>query len=196
MKNNEATKIYIVSKDVKQAECASAGLKGHGLNVSACFRDLELAEEFCRDEAPKAVVVEADLLLAASTRTLSSLAGQAVIMLSEPGQAARAIKTAQLPIDSLVLKPIDTRHLAISIGLALKNRQNLVNLAQDAVSKNDELAQRKVVEQAKGILMSKTGWDPLQAEDYLCQQAESNGISLGSAAKSYIADPEIKNKAC
>ncbi len=181
--------IIIVSEDRKQAEYISAGLKVHGINVCACLTDIELVEDLCRRRQPLAVIVDEDQLRRAPAPTLAALASSAVVLLADPEQASDAVRKARIPIDALALRPIDTRHLAISIDLAMKNRIRLAKLAQDSAERRTELEQRKFVERAKGILMSKMDWDPIQAEDYLQKMADDARTSIGLAAKSIVDNP-------
>ena len=181
--------IIIVSKDQKQAEYISAGLKVHGLNVRACLTDIQLTEDICRRQQPLAVIVDEDQLRSAPSHALAALASMAVVLLADPDKASDALNKARIPVDALALRPVDTRHLAISIELAMKNRMRLARMARDSAERRMELEQRKLVERAKGILMSKMDWDPLQAEDYLQKMADQANTSIGLAAKNIVDNP-------
>ena len=91
---------------------------------------------------------------------LAALASMAVVLLADPDKASDALNKARIPVDALALRPVDTRHLAISIELAMKNRMRLARMARDSAERRMELEQRKLVERAKGILMSKNGLGP------------------------------------
>lgn len=195
MKNNAKTNIIVIVKDQNQATHISNGLKSHGHNVSACLGDIELVKQLRLGQTPLAVVVDDELLRGAPNRVTSALAAAAVILMAKPNRAQDAIKRATIPIDALVLRPVDIRHLAMAIDLAVQNRQRLAVLANDCAEKHAELEQRKVVERAKGIMMNEMGWDPKQAEDYLRRQAQELGVSLGQAAQAYIDSPVMGNKA-
>ena len=88
---------------------------------------------------------------------------------------------------SYLVKPIGQADLGPAIAVALRRFQEMQALRQEAADLKQALADRKIIEQAKGILMKSTGADEKEAFHRLQQLASEKNQRLIEAANSVIA---------
>jgi response regulator NasT len=86
-----------------------------------------------------------------------------------------------------LVKPIGQADLAPAIAVAMRRFQELQTLRKETSDLKQTLADRKVIEQAKGILMKITGADEKDAFHRLQELAAEKNQKLIDAAKSVVA---------
>lgn len=88
---------------------------------------------------------------------------------------------------SYLVKPIGQADLVPAIALAFQRFQQVEALRQEAANLKQSLADRKVIEQAKGILMKCAGVDEKEAFQRLQRMASEKNQKLIEAARNVIA---------
>lgn len=86
-----------------------------------------------------------------------------------------------------LVKPVGTASLAPTIGLAMRRFAELQELRKEAADLRQALADRRVIEQAKGVLMKVTGIDERAAFRRLQQLAADKNQKLIDAAAAVLA---------
>jgi len=86
-----------------------------------------------------------------------------------------------------LVKPIGQADLAPAIAVAISRFQELQALRKETGDLKQALADRKVIEQAKGILMKVTGVDEKDAYKRLQQLAADKNQRVIDAAQSVLA---------
>jgi two-component system, response regulator PdtaR len=86
-----------------------------------------------------------------------------------------------------MVKPIGKADLEPAIALAARRFQQFTAVRQEAADLRQALSDRKVIEQAKGVLMKITKADEKEAFHRLQQLAAENNQKLIDAARSVIA---------
>lgn len=86
-----------------------------------------------------------------------------------------------------LVKPIGKAALAPAIGLAMRRFAELRELRKEAADLRQALADRKVIEQAKGLLMKVTGIDERAAFRRLQELASDKNQKLIDAAAAVLA---------
>lgn len=86
-----------------------------------------------------------------------------------------------------LVKPIGKAALSPAIGLAMRRFGELAELRKEAADLRQALADRRVIEQAKGVLMKVTGVDERDAFRRLQQLAADKNQKLIDAAAAVLA---------
>jgi response regulator NasT len=94
---------------------------------------------------------------------------------------------AQLPIQGYLIKPVDERDLAAAIQVALARFADSQEQSQETAELRDDLETRKIVDRAKGKLMSG-GLTEEDAYHAIQRQARSGRITLRRAAEEILLE--------
>ena len=86
-----------------------------------------------------------------------------------------------------LVKPIGKASLEPAIGLAMRRFEELQALRKEAADLRQTLADRRVIEQAKGVLMKVAGIDERAAFRRLQELAADRNLKLVVAAQSVLA---------
>lgn len=86
-----------------------------------------------------------------------------------------------------LVKPIGKAALEPAIGLAVRRFEELQSLRKEAADLRQTLADRRIIEQAKGVLMKVTGVDERAAFRRLQELAADKNQKLVVAAQSVLA---------
>ena len=86
-----------------------------------------------------------------------------------------------------LVKPISQAHLAPAIAVAVRRFEEMQALRKEASDLKQALTDRKVIEQAKGILMSVTGIDEKGAFRRLQELAAEKNLKLIEAAQTVLS---------
>lgn len=89
-------------------------------------------------------------------------------------------------VQAYLVKPIGKADLAPAIAVAVRRFNEMQALRQEASDLRQALADRKLIEQAKGILMRVTGLDEKEAFRRLRELAADKNQQLIDAAKSVV----------
>lgn len=113
-----------------------------------------------------------------------------IIFLTAYGQQDLIEKAAALPIQGYLIKPVNERELAAAITVALARFAELQALQQEKAHLQADLETRKLVEQAKGVLM-QTGLTEAEAHQTLHRRARTERLSLRAVAEAVLRGPTI-----
>jgi response regulator NasT len=95
-------------------------------------------------------------------------------------------QAAQLPIQGYLVKPVNERDLAAAIGVALARFEDAQAQARENQELKESLESRKIVERAKGLLMT-TGLSEEEAYLTIQRRARENRLSMRQAAEALLA---------
>jgi response regulator NasT len=90
-----------------------------------------------------------------------------VILVSGYHDADYIARAADNHVLGYLIKPVDDAHLATAIGVAIGRFEEFQALSREAADLRQALSDRKVIEQAKGILMKRAGLEEAEAFDRL-----------------------------
>jgi two-component system, response regulator PdtaR len=111
-----------------------------------------------------------------------------IIILTAYGEQDLIEQAAALPIQAYLIKPVDERDLAAAIQVAMARFGDTQAQAQANAELKDSLEARKVVERAKGVLMSR-GMGEEEAYLHIQEQARSRRITMRQAAEEILGEP-------
>jgi two-component system, response regulator PdtaR len=94
-------------------------------------------------------------------------------------------------VSAYLTKPIDTRELSAAIGLAAARHEEFVQLEADVERVQQALEDRKVVERAKGLLMSALDLSEQDAFKRLQQTARERNLRLADVAARIVEQQSL-----
>lgn len=89
-----------------------------------------------------------------------------------------------------LVKPIRLTDLQPAVTLAVRNFEAFQSLRAEAAELRQTLADRKIIERAKGIAMKRLGFGEEEAFRHLQRLAKNKRQKLVEIAESILADPE------
>jgi len=113
-----------------------------------------------------------------------------VILVSAHQDAALIERAASDPIMGYLVKPIKQADLAPTIAIAVHRFEQFRTMRQEAINLRQALADRKVIERAKGILMKKGKLDEPEAFRRLQKLASDKNQKLIEIASTIVTADE------
>lgn len=110
-----------------------------------------------------------------------------ILILTAYSQTDLIERAAQLPILGYLVKPVNEKDLAAAIEVAVARFEESRAAAREIAELREDLAARKVVDRAKGILM-KGGLSEEEAYRAVQMRARTSRISLRQAAEAVLRE--------
>src|SRR3974390_552929 len=186
---------FVIADDEKPV---AAGLQGQleslGYDVVAVVNDGQRAVEMCRRALPDAVFLEIGMPgmdgLAAA-RQIAEDPGTPVIILTAHGHPNLIDQAVEDGVISYLLKPATNPSLHAAIQVAVARARELKVLQEDIDQLKSTLRERKLIERAKGILMSRRQLSESEAFRLLQRQSQDRRIPMAKLAESIIQTDEL-----
>jgi response regulator NasT len=110
-----------------------------------------------------------------------------VLLLTAYSEQDLIDKAAELPIQGYLIKPVDERDLRAAITLAVARFTDALNAAQKVAELQATLETRKLLDRAKGVLMTRGLTEP-EAYAWLQKQARDKRLSMKAVAEAVLAE--------
>jgi len=111
-----------------------------------------------------------------------------IIFLTAYGEQELVERAVRLSVMGYLVKPIKEAELLAMIQVAARRFEEHTRTAQAADELQDELASRRTIDRAKGLLMQRDGISELEAYHRLQQRARTERRTLLEAAEQEIRD--------
>ncbi len=118
-----------------------------------------------------------------------------IIFLTAYGDQELVERAARLSVMGYLVKPIKEAELLAMIQVAAHRFEEHARTAQAAAEMNGELASRRTIDRAKGLLMQREGISELEAYNRLQQRAHAERRTLLEAAEEIIQETNTNNAA-
>lgn len=125
-----------------------------------------------------------------AAKTLSRTQPMPILLLTAFSEHELIEKASDLPIQGYLIKPIKPAELTAVIAVAHKRFAETEQLAQKNSQLEKSLAQRKLIDRAKGVLM-KTGLSEEKAYRTLQKMARDKGEKVGETAVNILKSFKI-----
>lgn len=148
----------------------------------------ELVEK-CREVRPDLVITDVRMPDMDGIEAGESIAREQstpVILVSGFHDPALIERAEETHVMAYLVKPIHQADLRAAIGIARRRFEQLETLRKEAADLRQALADRKVIERAKGILMRRTGLDEPAAFRRLQQVASQKNLKLSQIAQMIV----------
>jgi two-component system, response regulator PdtaR len=169
-------------------------LESLGYNVVAVVSDGHRAIEMCRRSIPDVVFMDIEMpgldgLSAA--RQIAADPGTPVIILTAHGHPNLIDQAVEDGVISYLLKPATNPSLHAAIQVAVARARELKLLQDDVDQLKSTLRERKLIERAKGILMTRKQLSESEAFRLLQRQSQDRRIPMAKLAESIIQTDEL-----
>ncbi len=176
----------------------AAGIQGQldslGYDVVAVVHDGQHAIEICRRTHPDVVLMDVEMpgldgLSAA--RQIARDPGTPVIILTAHGHPNLIDQAVEDGVVYYLVKPITSRSLHAALQVSVARARELKSLRESVNTLELTLRERKYIEKAKGILMTRRGLSETEAGHFLQQQSRDRGMLMVKLAESIIHADEL-----
>jgi two-component system, response regulator PdtaR len=174
----------IIRLDLKQL------LERAGYDVVAEAKDGEEAVALARAEEPELAILDVKMPkldgIEAARRILEERPVP-IVMLTAYGQQELVSRAVEAGVFGYLVKPFREQDLLPAIAAARARHEELQALRAEAESLADALAARKVIEQAKGLLMEEEQLTEQEAFARLRKASQASGRPLKAIAEAVVA---------
>jgi two-component system, response regulator PdtaR len=191
---NRQCKIVIADDEKPVAAGIQGQLEALGYDVVAVVDDGQRAIEVCRRTLPDAVLLDIEMpgldgLSAA--RQIVRDPGTPVIILTAHGHPNLIDQAVQDGVVQYLLKPATSPSLHAAIQVAVARAREIKSLKENVNILELTLRERKLIERAKGILMTRRGLSEPEAFRLLQRQSQDKRMPMAKLAESIVQADEF-----
>lgn len=165
--------------------------------VAECGRGDE-AVELVREHRPDVALLDIKMPGMDGISAARAIAGDrlaAVVLVSAFSQRELIEEASDAGVHGYVVKPFERHDLAPAIEVALARFRSEQQLVEAAEGAEEQLASRKVVDRAKGVLMDRHGLPEHAAFEFVQKTAMRERRTMKSVAEEVIAGTLLPNSA-
>jgi two-component system, response regulator PdtaR len=165
-------------------------LERAGYEVVGEARDGEEAVALVRETAPDLVIMDVKMPRLDGIEAAKRMLGERplpIVLLTAFGQAELVARAGDAGVFSYLVKPFREQDVVPAIELARARHAELVAARAEADSLSQALADRKVIERAKGLLMEKEKLSEADAFARLRKASQVSGRPLRVISEAVIA---------
>lgn len=171
----------IIRMDLKEI------LEKEGYTVAGEAADGFDVVEMCRKEQPDLVIMDVKMPLldglTASKIIAEEKLAEAVVLLTAYCDREFVQEAKEANVSAYFVKPVDERTFLPGLEIAVERNRTMKRLEKECQSVTRRLESRTLVEQAKGVIMSKNGLSEQQAYDYIRNISREKNISMKKVAE-------------
>ena len=182
-------RILIADDEHLVASGMAANLEAMGYEVVGPVNDGDAAIECCRTEEPDMVLLDirmpgTDGIEAA--KQIFREFGTPVLIFSAYSDPEYVELGSQAGVFGYLLKPVTSDQLRVGIEIAWSRFQELANQTDEITTLKERLENRKVIEQAKWILVKRRSVEEPEAMKLLQREARNNRRPLIEVAQAIV----------
>jgi AmiR/NasT family two-component response regulator len=191
---NRPYKVLIADDEKPVAAGLQAQLETLGYDVIAVVHDGHHAIEVCRRSLPDVVLMDIEMpgldgLTAA--RQIVRDPGTPVIILTAHGHANLIDQAVEDGVLYYLLKPVTSPALHAALQVAVARAREMKALRESVNTLELTLRERKVIERAKGILMTRRNLSESEAFRLLQRQSQDRRMPMAKLAESIVQADEL-----
>jgi response regulator NasT len=191
---NRPYKVLIADDEKPVAAGLQGQLESLGYDVVAVVNDGHHAIEVCRRALPDVVLMDIEMpgldgLSAA--RQIVRDPGTPVIILTAHGHPNLVEQAVQGGVIQYLLKPVTSPALHAAIQTAVAQAREVHTLRKEVSALEITLRERKLIERAKGILMTRRGLSEPEAFRFLQRQSQDKRMPMAKLAESIVQADEL-----
>lgn len=191
---NRLSKVLIVDDERPVALGLQGQLEALGYNVVAVVDDGQRAIDVARRTLPDVVLMDIEMPgmdgLTAS-RQIAQDPGTPVIILTAHGHPNLVEQAVQGGVIQYLLKPVTSAALHAAIQTAVAQSREVRKLRKEVTTLELTLRERKLIERAKGILMTRRGMSEPEAFRFLQRQSQDKRMPMAKLAESIVQADEF-----
>jgi len=191
---NRLCKVLIADDERPVAAGLQGQLEALGYDVVAVVDDGQRAIEVCRRTLPDVVLMDIEMpgldgLSAA--RQIAQDPGTPVIILTAHGHPNLVDQAVQDGVIQYLLKPVTSPSLHAAIQTSVARAREVKGLRDSVQALELTLRERKLIERAKGILMTRRNLSEPEAFRFLQRQSQDRRMPMAKLAESIVQADEL-----
>jgi len=191
---NRLCKVLIADDEKPVATGIQGQLESMGYDVVAVVDDGHRAVDVCRRTLPDVVLMDIEMpgldgLSAA--RQIARDPGTPVIILTAHGHPNLVDQAVQDGVVHYLLKPVTSPSLHAAIQVAVARANEIKALRENVNALELTLRERKLIERAKGILMTRRNLTEPEAFRFLQRQSQDRRMPMAKLAESIVQADEL-----
>lgn len=190
----QSFRVLLIERSDERTHALQRALASAGHRVVARRRSARGLHEAVERLQAEVVIIDteaADEETLAQVETLSARAPRPVIVFTDDADAARIRRAVRNGVSSYVVDGFAPARIAPIVKVALARFEADQALRAERDEAQRKLAQRKVIERAKGILMRKRGIGEAEAYHALRRIAMDRNLRMGEVAERLISMSDL-----
>lgn len=188
------TRVMLIDGTPARGALVKQALKDAGYDVVARLSvNDDLIEALSRVQ-PDIIIVDLespDRDTLESLRHISQDHPRPIVMFAERSDPETTEKAIKAGVSAYVVAGLSKRRIKPVIDVAIARFREFQALRKELEDTKNKLAERKVVDKAKGILMKQRGMSEEEAYGALRKLAMDQNITLGQAARNFLAVAQL-----
>ena len=179
-------KVMIVDNDVERIKPLKQSLLDTGYEVIAHLKDTVNLDDACCKFQPDIVIIDTDSPSRDNLENICVMtmnAPRPIVMFTHDGDKAQIKSATQAGVCAYVVGSIPNERLRPVIDAAVARFEEFKHLREALNEANLKLNDRKVIEQAKGLIMKQRKLDEAEAYGLLRSMAMQKNMRLASLAE-------------
>lgn len=187
-------KVMIVDNDLKRSKPLKQSLIDNGYKVVAHIKESVNLDDACCEFQPDIVIIDTD---SPSRDTLENICvmtmhdPRPIMMFTHDDDKEQMKLATKAGVCAYVVGSIPNERLRPVIDAAVVRFEEFKNLRQELSEANIKLKERKVIEQAKGLLMKQRKIDEDEAYSMLRSMAMQKNMRIGTLSKQIVQAAEL-----
>ncbi len=187
-------KVLLVKDDPGRSELLKQSLLQFGYDVVA---ETQVASELLKradQSCPDLLVIDSDSpgeRLFSRLHELSLHKPLPVVLFTRENNREVISKAVRAGVSAYIVDGLDQHRLGAILDVAVERFKETERLRLELKDTRTNLAERKAVDRAKGILMKQRGFDEPQAYHALRKMAMDKNLKIGQVAENVIAVSEL-----
>lgn len=180
--------IAIADDSSSMVEALSTACGSHYEVVGKAFNGME-AVTLVRTLKPQLLLLDLHMPVLDGMEALKHITGlktTAVVMMTGDGDPAKAQEAMAIGASGYIRKPLDLSQLVPALETAWHSFRNSASLTLEVLRLSETLETRKLLDQAKGILIEQQKMTEEQAHKTLQKMSQDQAISLKEVCRSLI----------
>ena len=187
-------RVMVVDSNPKRVGTVSKALQALGYQVVSPIVDIKELDEQVRQVKPDVIVIDLESpsrSCLASVEAVSRDQPRPIVMFAEQDDAEVAKQAVQAGVSAYVVDGLQQHRLRPILEAAIERFKQFQDLRNELQQTKNKLAERKLLERAKGIVMQQRGCDEQEAYHSLRKLAMKSNKRLVDIAESMIAASEL-----
>jgi two-component system, response regulator / RNA-binding antiterminator len=189
-------RVLVVDESAKRAEVLRAALLLAGYEVTASLTSAVTLLKTIERLEPAVILIDTD---SPSRDVLEHLVmvsrhtPRPVVMFASDGTPETIRAATRAGVSAYVVDGLDEKRIKAIVDVAVARFDELQDLRDQLAQANSKLAERKLIERAKGLLMKSRGLDEEAAYAALRKAAMDRNLKLGEVAQRIVDAADLLN---
>jgi response regulator NasT len=187
-------KVLIADDEKKVATSLQEMLERMGHSVVSMVEDGNRAIEACRRYLPDVVLMDIEMPVLDGLSAAHQIArdpGTPVLIITAHGEPELVEAAIEEGVIQYLLKPVTGPALNAALMMALARSREIKELKERSEALEATLRDRKIIEKAKGILMSRRHFSEAEAFRFLQRQSQDRRMPMVKLAESIVQANDI-----